>query len=509
MLEPDHVTSPSENVDVLHSAAAGGKVIRGGVIRVAGFGAAVVLGLVTSAILLRHLGVDEYGRYGTVAALLGIVLALTDGGLTAIGARELAVVEQGERRTRLASTLMVIRLGTTLLGVGLAIGFAWVAYDTQLTIGAALVGFSVVLISLQAMATVPLLVSLRVAPVTGFETARQGLTLLGVAVLTLVGAGLDAFFVLQIPIAAILLALTLVYVRRTIPIAFRADRADAIRIARETVPLALASALIVLYGGAMVIIVSLIADERQTGLFVTSSRVMEVVLGLPGLVIAVALPVMSVASSTNRARLASAIQSMTELGLLLATFVAIVVSAGAPVIVRLIGGPAYADAADILAVQAYTVIGVFYSHLLINTLVSLRYQRLLIITNGVAFALVVVVGIALVEAFGAVGGAYAILIAEVVLGVALTAVLARVARDAVPSLRFVWKVVLCAGAGTAAAAAPWPSNWLQAVAAGVAFGAVALLLRAVPREAFVALGTPLVGESRMRAGLNRLYGGDR
>lgn len=509
MLEPDHATPNPDSDDVLHSPEAGGKVIRGGVIRTAGFGAAVVLGLATSAILLRHLGVDDYGRYGTVAALLGIVLALTDGGLTAIGSRELAVVEQGARRTQLASTLMVIRLVTTLVGVGVAVVFAWFAYDTQLTIGAALVGFSVVLISMQAMATVPLLVSLRVAPVTGFETARQALTLLGVAVLTLAGAGLDAFFVLQIPIAAILLVLTLVYVRRTIPLALRADRDDAVRIARETVPLALASALIVLYAGAMVIIVSLIADERQTGLFVTSSRVMEVVLGLPGLVIAVALPVLSVASSTNRARLASAIQNMTELGLLLAALVAIVVSTGAPVIIRLIGGPAYAAAAEILAVQAYTVVGVFYSHLLINTLVSLRHQRLLIITNGIAFGLVVILGVAFVEAFGAIGGAYAILIAEVALGIALTIVIARVARDAVPSFRFAWKVVLSTGLGLAAAAAPWPSDWMAAIVAGVAFAIVALLVRAVPREAFVALGTPLVGEARMRAGVQRLYGADQ
>ena len=108
---------PAEAGDVLHSGAAGGKVIRGGVIRTAGFGVGILFGLGTSALLLRHLGVVEYGKYGTIAALLGLVLALSDGGLTTIGARELSTTREGSARARVASTLMLVRLITTTIGV--------------------------------------------------------------------------------------------------------------------------------------------------------------------------------------------------------------------------------------------------------------------------------------------------------------------------------------------------------------------------------------------------------
>ena len=66
--------------DVLRTGEAGGKVIRGGALRGAGYAAGILLGAGTSVLLLRHLGVEDFGRYGIVIALLGIVSAVTDAG---------------------------------------------------------------------------------------------------------------------------------------------------------------------------------------------------------------------------------------------------------------------------------------------------------------------------------------------------------------------------------------------------------------------------------------------
>jgi len=503
--EPAAADAPAD--DVLHSGEAGGRVVRGGVIRAAGFGVGVLFGLATSALLLRHLGVVEYGKYGTIAALLGIVLALSDGGLTTIGARELSTTPDGPERRRLASTLMLLRLVTTTAGVLIAVAFAAIAYGSnQLTLGAALVGASVVLISLQAMATVPLLITLRVVPMTGFEILRHVLTFAGILALVLAEAGLEAFFALQIPIAAILLLLTVLYVRRILPLGLRASSAAVRRLARETLPLAVASTMIVLYGGAMVIIVSLIADDYETGLFVTSARIMEVVIGLPGLVIALALPVLSVASATNHERLRNALQLMVEVGLILAAFAAVTLALAADGVIRLIGGLAFADAAPILQVQAFAIVGVFLTQTLQNALVSLRQQQTLILTNAVALAAVVVFGVVFVSAFDAIGGAWAILAAEALLGAMLLLTILRRAPQVLPSLRFTWKVAACLAVAGAVALVPLGSSWVSAVVGGVAFALVALALRAVPAEAIVALASPIWGEERVRGGLRRYYG---
>ena len=72
-------------LDLLRTPEAGGRVVRGGLIRGIGFGISTALGLATAVLLLRHLGVNDFGRYATVMAVLGIVAGITDAGLTAVG----------------------------------------------------------------------------------------------------------------------------------------------------------------------------------------------------------------------------------------------------------------------------------------------------------------------------------------------------------------------------------------------------------------------------------------
>ena len=70
----------------------------------------------TSVFLLRSLGVERFGVYGVVAALLGIVSSLTEAGLTQVGTRDLPL-RRPEDRQRLLSTLVAVRIALTSFGV--------------------------------------------------------------------------------------------------------------------------------------------------------------------------------------------------------------------------------------------------------------------------------------------------------------------------------------------------------------------------------------------------------
>ena len=50
----------------------------------------VVLGLAAAPLLVRHLGVVDFGRYTLVLSLMALVQGVTEGGLSAIGLREYA-----------------------------------------------------------------------------------------------------------------------------------------------------------------------------------------------------------------------------------------------------------------------------------------------------------------------------------------------------------------------------------------------------------------------------------
>jgi len=67
------VPPASDPVDVLDTPSAGGKVIRGGVLRGGGYVAGLALAVVGAALMTRHLGVVDWGRYVTVLSLVSIV----------------------------------------------------------------------------------------------------------------------------------------------------------------------------------------------------------------------------------------------------------------------------------------------------------------------------------------------------------------------------------------------------------------------------------------------------
>src|SRR5947207_10374471 len=134
--ESQQGTTGALDRDVLQSPEAGVLVVRGGAIRGVGYAIGIGLAAVASVFLLRYLGVADFGRYMTVVSLIAIVGGVTDAGLTAVGARDLARSPRGEPRQRLMANLVALRLVVTPLGVLAAVVVAFAAgYESTLVIG--------------------------------------------------------------------------------------------------------------------------------------------------------------------------------------------------------------------------------------------------------------------------------------------------------------------------------------------------------------------------------------
>src|SRR6202043_566085 len=73
--------SPAHD-EALTAPGAGDRAIRGGVMRVGGYGVALLLTAIASIFLLRHLGVVRFGQWATVIAIVTVVQGVTDAGLT-------------------------------------------------------------------------------------------------------------------------------------------------------------------------------------------------------------------------------------------------------------------------------------------------------------------------------------------------------------------------------------------------------------------------------------------
>jgi O-antigen/teichoic acid export membrane protein len=475
--------TPRVGADVLRSSEVGGQVIRGGALRVGAYGAGLVLVAAASVLLLRHLGVVEFGRYVTVMSLIAIVSGVADAGLTAVGARELAMRSDPVARRRLVGSLVTLRLVLTPIGVALAVGFAVLAgYDSVLIEGTLLAGAGLVLVALQVTLTAPLGVELKNGRLALFEVVKQFVTVAGIAMLALAGATLLPFFAVQIVVGLALLALTPLVGGRGLFVAPRADRAEVVYLLREAIPIAVALALAQVYFRILVIMLSLMATERATGLFGTSYRIIEMLLLVPAVLFSVVLPVTSVAGAENEARLRYVLQRMTEVGLILSVYLAVAIAIVAEPVIEILGGPQYVDAASALRIQVFALIGFFLNQAWATVLISIGEQRRIAISNALALASLFALGLALIPRYGIEGAATAAVVADALLAGLLFVAITRARRGLAPDMAFAWKVVVAAGLAAAALLVPGSLPWVELVVATVVYWAAVGALRLMPPE---------------------------
>lgn len=482
------MSSDPSSVDVLSTPEAGARVIRGGALRGGGYLVGILLGAATSVFLLRGLSVEEFGRYATVAALLGIVSTVTDAGLTAVGARELSLRERGPRRAELLGVLLGLRILLTAAGVGAAAIFAVLAgYDRTMVWGTLLAGAGVLLVNTQATSMMPLSVELRLGALTVFEVLKQALTLIGVAALALAGASLLPYFAVQVAVGAAVLALTPRVVGGARMLRPRLARHEAVRLLADALPLAVAIAMNVVYLRLLVIIVSLTESKQETGLYATSFRIFEMLIGIPALVLSVALPVLAVAGARDSERLRYGLQRMTEVAAVLSLGLALTTAVLAAPAIRLLAGPAYDGAAPILRIQAWALVPLFLGQVLVLALISLRRQRSLAVGNALALVLVIVLALSLTPRFAGRGAAAAGVLAEVALLVILLVLLGRADRSVVPRFGFVWRPLVALAVAGGVAFVPGVGDWLRAGLVAGTFALAAVVVRAVPYEVLEAL----------------------
>jgi O-antigen/teichoic acid export membrane protein len=483
--DPDDRTLETE-VDLLRSAEVGPLVVRGGAVRGIGYTAGLALVAIGSVLLLRYLGVADFGRYVTVTALIGIVGGVSDAGLTTIGARELSIAEEA-RRPHLMANLITLRLLLTPIGVAAATLFALIAgYDHTMVYGTILAGIGLVLVSTQATLMLPLAVNLSYVRLTAADLIKQTVTVAGMGVCVLLGTSLLPFFGLQIVVGLVVIAATPLIVGRHWWHRPQADRGQLRLLVREALPMATALALNVIYFRTLVIIASLIATAVETGYVATSFRIFEILLGVPTIVMGVALPVLSAAGEEGGRRLHYVIQRMTEVGLAGSCFLAILLVFLAKPVIVLLGGNAYEGAASVLRIQGFSLIGLFLGQAWQLGLVSVRHQRDVAVANGVALVFVIGFGLVMIPWLGADGAGVAAVAAETLLASMLLFMLRR--RAIAPDFRFSWKVLLA----SALALAPLLVHGLPEVAgaaiAALLFIGVAWFTHLLPPEVVDAFG---------------------
>jgi O-antigen/teichoic acid export membrane protein len=489
--------------DVLSSAGAGGRVIRGSGVRVAANLAGVALGLATATLLLRHLGVAESGRYVTVLSLVGIAVAVVDNGLNVTASAELARRRPQERRALLGAVLAQ-RLAVVVPASAALVAFALLAgYPAAMVAGTALAGAGVLLVAVANALLVALTVQLRNAGLALVDLLRQAVTLAGVALLVALGARLTPFFAVQIAVGLAVVAATPLLVGRAGLVRPRFERAEQRALLGAALPVAAALALGQAYFRLVIVLMSLISSPRQTGYFGGSLRAMEALIFIPILVAGVALPLLSAAARDDLARLRYAIEGLGEGAVIAGVLIVLVTARAAEPLMAAIGGAAFRPAGDVLRIQVAALLFIALYQIWTVALIALGRQRQLILTNALGLLGVAAFAAALVPPFGARGGAAASVLGDALLAALIYWRLRRFAGRVRVRPAFLARVAAAAAAGAAVLLLPGIPDLPAAALSGAVFLAVGWAMGMVPPEVRTALGPSGLIASWRRRGSNQ------
>lgn len=484
-----------EPADLLDTPHAGPAAIRGSLLRAAGYVAGILISIVSISLLIRHLGVADFGRYVTVTSLITIVQGVTDAGLTLIGVREFAVRSSTDR-DRLMRNLVGVRLAVTLVGVLLATGFAALAgYGSTLVLGTILAGVGLLFSVLQGTFAVPLASRLQLGWVTALDFLRQVLTVVAIIALVIAGATLVPFLGVTIPIGIGVLGVTIALVRGTMPLRPSFERAEWLLLIRGVLPFAAAAVLGTLYFRITIIVMSLIASAVQTGYYATSYRVLEVLVAIPQLVVSSTLPLLARAARDDESRLNYALQRLFEATLIVGVWIGLCVALGAAFAVAVLAGGKSDPSIPVLRIQALAVAANFVAASWQYGLLSLHRHRALLANVVVALSLSLLLTLLLVPRLAAQGAAIAVTSGEVAVAVMAVVLLKRARPELRLSLWVAGRVAVAAALAGGAGMLPGLPSLARAVVATVVYFAALSVMGAIPVEIRSALRLPQIRRS--------------
>ncbi len=448
--------------------------------RVGGYLLGVLISVLSASLLLRHLGVENMGRYGVAMTFVAIVGAFSDLGLTAIGIRELARLPENERWP-VARDLLGLRVTLTVVGAVIAIAIALVAYSGTIAFGVALACVGLLLQTSQDNFSLPLLLGLRLGWISALELLRQLLSIALTIVLVLIGASLVPFLGISIPvgIAAVLCTLALVHRTRKVTPTFNVDRWRVF--IRPMLPYTVAVAAAALYLRICIFLLSALSSATQLGYFSASFRIVEVLTIVPGLLVSSAFPIFARAAKDDHERLGYGVGRVFEVSLIVGAWVSVSIATGAPLAIAIVGGSKFSPSAGVLAIQGVAIGAMFVSQVWAYALLSLGLYRQILL---VSVSLLIVNGAlvaALVPLDGARGAALGTALAEVLAAVVQAVAVIRGRPQLRPSLRIVPRIALASVISLIPLMAGLPSVAALMLSTGLFAGGV-LLLRILPRE---------------------------
>jgi O-antigen/teichoic acid export membrane protein len=442
-------------------------------------------GMLFYILFARWLGAQDFGRYSFALSYASMFMVVVDLGTNTIITRDLA--RDRSRTGYLMARLNALKTVSSMLALGLiGVSLLFLSYDIStkklvLAMGLFVIGtglleyFGAVLSGLERMGVEAFL-----------KVANKLLGLAGG------GAGFFLYHTLAATVAGVLLGTGLSLIlgiwalfRQGAPAALHWEWPWAKALLTQSLPLLGSWVCWNLYDNQDIILLTFMGlPMREVGWFAAAMKLIDVLRGVPVLMVGACFPVLSSFAGTDPERFVRLarllLRWIAAVALPLATGTAIL----AGPIVAFIYGAEFSVSARVLSVAVWAALGIFVNHVFINLLVALDMQGKTIVGAAVAAGTNLALIVAFVPSGGLLGAAAALPLSEAVY-VAINAhfIHQRVAVCDGPLLRYLGKplVATAAMAGVLWMCPAWNLFVLVGVG-GAAYVSSLLVMRGVPTK---------------------------
>jgi O-antigen/teichoic acid export membrane protein len=441
------------------------------------------LGVVTTVLLTRYLGVASYGDYIIVTVYVSLFAVIFDWGIPTMLARELPHVEQPDALVGKALGLrMVLAVLICLVAAALALVIYGGEGEEQARNG--------ILLALPVIPAVTVLstlspifqVRLKMDRVAAAEISAQILGAIAVIVLISMNRGFYELVLATVLTSVTYAILVYSFSRRLARISLSIDVAAWKRLLRVALPLGLAIAVGTIYFRADALILSLLKSSHDVGIYGVAYRFYEMTIPFATFFLAPVFPLLSAAavSAAGLAEFSQLLQKSFDVMIVAAVLVISATLPLAPDMIRIVAGESFADSTLPLRILMAGAALSFIASVFVFALIALhRQQKVLLIT---VFALVVnlALNLALIPSFSytaaaaiATGTQFVIVVGAIYLVWRFTGFF--------PSMRVAARAAV-AGTTVLVALAVAPTPFAVSLVAGTILYALILLAFRIDRE---------------------------
>lgn len=432
---------------------------------------AVVIGLVSIALITRALGPEGYGAYRTILTFVSFVSIGSDLGLQTVALRELGRPGRDHGRLMGAALLLRLLISVAVLTTGGLIGL-WMPYDAEITRGILVAAPYYVCFQAAMMLQSVFQRHLRQGMQAISETVG-GLVMLGLVWVALQAeAGVVPMVAAMLGGGIIQLAIAWPLARRLQPFKLVVDKAIWKELLVTGLPIAGSRVILTTILRGDVLLLSLLATDAAVGLYGVPSKMFEILITLAVLFNGMLMPMLVTSLAEKRMGEASVTAGHALTAMVIFGGGVIAVFGAFPAeMLFVVAGPDFAAAAHAMTIVAVAIAANAMAQVYRHILTAMDNQRHAFLVDCVGLVVALVAYFTLIPLYSYLGAAIGTALTEATLCVGLMIAVTRAGLRP-PVLMALVKTVLvtalttAAMIGSARLGLPWP---LALVGGGILF----------------------------------------